>query len=295
MAEERMKGEEEKRIPRAQMAESPNPESIIASVNSKAEDSNQLKQNDRSASPSSLTKNTNPADATSNGNKAKSCKGCLYYSSRFKADSRNPLCVGLTRSLPSGNPNFPCFYRVVDLSNLAYFLWGFAVNAELMFEYLDMVGQSEMEASKEGRNLADFRYACVGYSLYSDQKEHASKGQQTQTELPVCVGLEVLVDRRVNASDSASAPAHIHNKEDGNALPQRRIPKPTNQTGDEFLAGKLLYVPFCNYITILWLSTRFTRNANLVANGVAKNIRKVGNQIKQSLDDILYPYRRRPK
>ncbi|KAL0349584.1 UNVERIFIED_CONTAM: hypothetical protein Sradi_4107600 [Sesamum radiatum] len=76
-----------------------------------------------------------------------------------------------------------------------------------------MVGQSEMEASKEGRNLADFRYACVGYSLYSDQKEHPSKGQQTQTELPVCVGLEVLVDRRVNASDSASAPAHIHNKE----------------------------------------------------------------------------------
>ncbi|KAL0344304.1 UNVERIFIED_CONTAM: hypothetical protein Sangu_1317800 [Sesamum angustifolium] len=98
-----------------------------------------MKQNDRSASPSSLIKNTNPADATSNGNKAKSCKGCLYYSSRFKADSRNPLCVGLTRSLPSGNPNFPCFYRVVDLSNLAYFLWGFAVNAELMFEVWDWI------------------------------------------------------------------------------------------------------------------------------------------------------------
>ncbi|KAL0448436.1 UNVERIFIED_CONTAM: hypothetical protein Slati_1400000 [Sesamum latifolium] len=134
-----MKGEEEKRIPRAEMAESPNPESIIASVNSKAEDSNQLKQNDRSASPSSLTKNTNPADATGNGNKAKSCKGCLYYSSRFKADSRNPLCVGLTRSLPSGNPNFPCFYRVVDFRNLAYFLLGVAVNAELIFEVRDWI------------------------------------------------------------------------------------------------------------------------------------------------------------
>ncbi|XP_011090423.1 uncharacterized protein LOC105171105 isoform X2 [Sesamum indicum] len=200
MAEERMKGEEEKRIPRAEMAESPTAESIIASVNSKAEDSNQLKQNDRSASPSSLTKNTNPADATSNGNKAKSCKGCLYYSSRFKADSRNPLCVGLTRSLPSVPQH--------------------------------MVGQSEMEASKEGRNLADFRYACVGYSLYSDHKEQASKGRQTQTELPVCVGLEVLVDRRVNASDST----HIHNKEDGNGLPQHRLPKPTNPTGDEFFS-----------------------------------------------------------
>ncbi|KAK4394372.1 hypothetical protein Sango_1908000 [Sesamum angolense] len=106
-----------------------------------------------------------------------------------------------------------------------------------------------MEASKEGRNLADFRYACVGYSLYSDQKEHASKGQQTQTELPVCVGLEVLVDRRVNASDSASAPAHIHNKEDGNALPQRRIPKPTNQTGDEFFSRQ---APICSILQLYY-------------------------------------------
>lgn len=48
-----------------------------------------------------------------------------------------------------------------------------------------------MEASKEGRNLADFRYTCVGYSLYPDQKEQASHGQQNQTELPICFGLEV--------------------------------------------------------------------------------------------------------
>lgn len=34
--------------------------------------------------------------------KGKSCKGCLYYSSTLKSKSRNPVCVGITRSLPKG-------------------------------------------------------------------------------------------------------------------------------------------------------------------------------------------------
>ncbi|KAL6583238.1 hypothetical protein OROMI_005316 [Orobanche minor] len=233
MADERTEGEEENLIPRAVMAGSPHGESTIAAVNSKSDDSNQLKQSDRSAYSSSTTKNSITAAA----NKARSCKGCLYYSSRLKADSRNPLCVGLTRSLP----NVPDYIL-------------------------------EAEASTAGRNLREFRYACVGYSLYEDRKSQASNEQQSQTELPFCVGLEVLVDQRVKTADSASLPAHVHNK-DVNGLPQRKSPKPTTATGEEFLS-------------------RFTRNANLVANGVAKNIRKVGNQIKQSLDDIMY---RRPK
>lgn len=110
MEEERMKGEEEKMIPREEMAKSPNGESVPAAVNWKAEDSN---PNDRRESPSSSTKKANTAEAITNGNKAKSCKGCLYYSSRFKADSRNPLCVGFSRSLPNGSPNFPQFFPCV--------------------------------------------------------------------------------------------------------------------------------------------------------------------------------------
>lgn len=48
-----------------------------------------------------------------------------------------------------------------------------------------------MEASKEDRHLADFRYACAGYSMYLDRiKEDPS--QKNTLELPVCVGLEVI-------------------------------------------------------------------------------------------------------
>ncbi|KAL3844698.1 hypothetical protein ACJIZ3_002101 [Penstemon smallii] len=238
METERMKVEEqEKLIIAAQMAASSSSNGKLI-INSKEDDSNQVKQDDGSTSASSSIKNPIA------GNKAKSCKGCLYYSSRFKADSRNPLCVGLPRSLP----NVPRY----------------------------IVGQSEMEAAKEGRRLADFRYACVGYSLYTEQKKHGPGGQETRIDLPVCIGVEVLVDRPVSTADSVSAPSHIHNKEDGNRLPQRRSPKPTNSTTEDFL-------------------NRFSRNAGLVANGVVKNVRRVGNQIKQSVDNILYPYKRRPK
>ncbi|MCD9646791.1 hypothetical protein HAX54_036973 [Datura stramonium] len=59
----------------------------------------------------------------------------------------------------------------------------------------------------------------------------------------------------------------------GHGVPQPRSPKPTHSAGDEFL-------------------TRFARNANLVAMGVAKNLQKVGNRIKEGIDDIFY---RRPK
>ncbi|KAM0067821.1 hypothetical protein Hdeb2414_s0002g00065841 [Helianthus debilis subsp. tardiflorus] len=173
--------------------------------------------------------------------KGKSCKGCLYYSSTLKSNSRNPVCVGITRSLPK----VPRYY----------------------------VGESEMEASKEGRSLADFRYGCVGYSVYPDMKNHSGNVEETQKELPVCVGIEVLVDRRV--SNANSAPTHAHNK-DNHATPQPRVNRPAQSGSDDFFS-------------------RFTRNANIVASGVAKNVRKVGNQIKESVDDIMYPYRRRPK
>lgn len=181
--------------------------------------------------------NENPAK------KAKSCKGCVYYSSTLKSNSRNPLCVGITRSLPQV-PHY-------------------------------IVGESEIEASREGRSLADFKYACVGYSVYSDRKGSSVDAQEMQAELPICVGLEVLVDKKVNTVVDP-VPAGVQNKEDAHGVPPPRTHKPVHSAGDEFL-------------------NRFSRNASVVAMGVAKNLRRVGNQIKDRLDDILYPYRRRPK
>ncbi|KAG2696361.1 hypothetical protein I3760_07G055800 [Carya illinoinensis] len=183
--------------------------------------------------------------------KGKSCKGYLYYHSALKSEARNPRCIGISRTLQESGD-----------------------------QYLDIGGQTDIEASKDGRSLTDFSYACVGYSVYLDRigQGLATDKQEAKTELPICVGLEVvLVDRRVSEDEPASAPAHIHNREDvSRELPQPRRHKAPISVGDDFLS-------------------RFTRNANLVASGVARNIRRVGNSIKETVDDIVYPYRKPPK
>ncbi|KAL0536148.1 hypothetical protein IC582_025086 [Cucumis melo] len=181
---------------------------------------------------------------TSNGikdSKGKSCKGCLYYSSLQKSKSKTPTCIGLSKTL------------------------------DQVPKYI--VGETELEASKEGRSLTDFKYACVGYSVYLEKKDSSNDVQNKQAELPFCVGLEVLLDKR----PAENSQAHIHNKtEDSPAFPQPRNYKPSYPAGDEYL-------------------NRFKRNAALVASGVARNVNRVCNYVKESLDDILYPYRRRPK
>lgn len=50
-----------------------------------------------------------------------------------------------------------------------------------------------MEASKEGRTLKDFKYGCVGYSVFLDGKDSSTdKRDSKEAELPFCVGLEVM-------------------------------------------------------------------------------------------------------
>ncbi|KAI0514277.1 hypothetical protein KFK09_010312 [Dendrobium nobile] len=174
--------------------------------------------------------------------KGKSCKGCLYFSSVLKANARNPVCFGISRTLPQVPSH--------------------------------IVGESEMEAANDGRSLSDFKYACLGYSVFMDDKDTKNEKREEQAELPFCAGLELLVDRRT--SNASHAPAHVHNKEDASARSHPRPYKPPQALGEEFMS-------------------RFSRNAGLVASGVARNLNRVGNYIKETFDDILYPYRRRPK
>ncbi|KAL3730816.1 hypothetical protein ACJRO7_027788 [Eucalyptus globulus] len=178
------------------------------------------------------------------GSRGKSCKGCLYYSSVLKSKSQPPTCVGFSRTL-NEVPSY-------------------------------IVGESELEATKEGRNLKDFSYACVGYSVFLEKNHQSSDAKDKQAELPFCVGLEVLLDKRTTPAENV--PANLHKKEapDGHAFPQRRSYKPAISSGDDYLS-------------------RFKRNASLVASGVARNVNRVGNYIKESVDDIFQPYRRRPK
>ncbi|CAD6338308.1 unnamed protein product [Miscanthus lutarioriparius] len=143
--------------------------------------------------------------------KGRSCKGCLYYSSALRSRARGPVCVGVTRAIPQVSER--------------------------------MVGELELEAIQEGRYLADFRHACVGYSMI-----HIVSVLKTSTHL---------------YNSTAPKPRHYKPGQPGHA-------------GDDFL-------------------TKFQRNAGLVANGVAKNLNKVGTYIKDTVGDMMQPYRKRPK
>lgn len=54
------------------------------------------------------------------------------------------------------------------------------------------MGKSEVEAHEKGRDFADFRYGCVGYSVYSDRKGQKDV-QDGNSELPACIGIEVVI------------------------------------------------------------------------------------------------------
>ncbi|CAN6206695.1 unnamed protein product, partial [Urochloa humidicola] len=169
--------------------------------------------------------------------KGRSCKGCLFYSSVLRSRARGPVCVGITRALPEVSER--------------------------------MIGEIEQEAIQEGRNLSDFKYACVGYSIYLDNKETSTgvREKKAHAQLPVCVGIELLADRRAPVKKALP-----HNKKEA-SQPHRHKPP---HVGDDFL-------------------TKFQRNAGLVANGVAKNLNKVGTYMKDTVGDMMYPDRKRPK
>jgi len=200
----------------------------------------------------------------------RSCKGCLFYSSVLRSKGRGPVCVGITRSIP----------QVPDR----------------------LVGEIELGAIQEGRHLSNFKYACAGYSIYLDDKDNPpGKGEkhaqlpipgkgEKHAQLPICVGVELLADRAPTKQAPAQAPAHLrkeatqaHASKAGqtqahaNKAGQTRAhAKKPGQKGDDFL-------------------TKFQRNAGLVANGVARNMNRVGTYVKGTVEDILYPYRKRPK
>ncbi|RLM55243.1 hypothetical protein C2845_PM10G20740 [Panicum miliaceum] len=223
------------------------------------------------------------AAGTGGAAKGRSCKGCLFYSSVLRSRARGPVCVGITRALPQG---FLLIYPAAVYNALKLFLGsGKWEGGQIHFPATSvvskcarkvserMIGEFELEAIQEGRNLSDFKYACVGYSIYLDDKE-TSMGvhdKKAHAQLPVCVGVELLADRRAPVNKAPS----YNKKEAPQPQPQPHRYKP-GHAGDDFL-------------------TKFQRNAGLVANGVAKNLNKVGTYIKDTMGDMMYPDRKRPK
>ncbi|KAF7841046.1 uncharacterized protein G2W53_003344 [Senna tora] len=183
--------------------------------------------------------NPNPSHPQTRGFEVKSCKGGLYYSSALKSKSKNPKCVGFSRSLQ----------QVSSPSD-----------------------GTQLDASKKDLSRTEFKYACVGYSVYLDNKDSSADQLEKIAKLPICIGLEVLLEKEPTTAASGNAPTpNQKNEERGQAIPQRRYKPPSTRMEEYF--------------------NRFKRNSELVASRVVRNLYRVGNMVKDSIDDI----RRGPK
>ncbi|KAF8700970.1 hypothetical protein HU200_033860 [Digitaria exilis] len=208
------------------------------------------------ASPESGGGAAGGAAGTAPPRKGKSCKGCLYYSSVLKSRGYNPICVGIPRSIPQV-PNY-----VVD--------------------------EPKEEAMSQGHDLRKFRYGCAGYSMYVDSRDGQGGESEGKTLLPYCRGLELLVDSRLverKPSTAEQAPARV--SKDAAATtrsPQEGQQRPAHLARQEFMERKATF-----HISL------FVRSAGLVASGVAKNLNKTANYVKENIQDIVYPDRRPPK
>lgn len=142
-----------------------------------------------------------------------------------------------------------------------------------------VVDEPKEEAMSQGHDLRQFRYGCAGYSMYVDNRDSRGGESEGKTLLPYCRGLELLVDSRLvekQPSTAQQAPAHVSKDAATTRSHQEGQQRPAHLARQEFLG-------------------RFKRSAGLVASGVAKNLNKTANYIKENIQDIFYPDRRPPK
>ncbi|MBA0832395.1 hypothetical protein Goarm_016790 [Gossypium armourianum] len=140
-----------------------------------------------------LEKENKGGNENENGT-VKSCKGFLFYSSALKSHNRDPLCIGIPRSLPQG-----LFFSLLPL------FYSF------IFTYHN-VGLAEVKAHRNSAVVEDFSFVCAGYSLFMSKNEGSITKDGTKPQLPHCRGLAYLQHLAPPNPNPASAPAHVHSK-----------------------------------------------------------------------------------
>lgn len=172
------------------------------------------------------------------------CVGLLYFSSSFyKKGSKNkhPLCVGLSRRV-----------------NIVY-----------------KEDNSRKEVAKHGQALREFKYACMGRSVYRNDQ---SAGDSIR--LPMCEGLVMFAQvPNPEGKDAANKQGQLNQNNQQNSEGGRAMPRPPTQIRPPSSVRGLTPEEF---------GTRFVRSAGVVANALKQNVYRVGNNIKTMVEDIFH-------
>lgn len=194
------------------------------------------------------------------GTKANSCKGCLFFSKKLKENERNPVCFGIpkTETIPGGTP----------------------------------LQRATSDREVEQRPLTDFKYACIGYSIYRDTlPSNASAEPDTASALPLCQGIEILADRRVEGKQPAvsSKERTTTDSRDPVEPPALETPPSRPQSGPFRPLGGISGLSQDEF------AARFIRTAGLISRRCYTDMLRTGKAAKESISGIFHSDRGRPK
>lgn len=191
----------------------------------------------------------------------RSCRGCLYYSSVMRERGQNPICLGLSRS------SEPQVYSVHN--------------------------ELDSEVVRNFRDSTYFKYVCTGYSAHREVSSNQSMQPiESPAELPYCVGLEFLIDRKptrqvtpaetapLTRSSTYEPPERPHKEDSSNIMP-----RPSSSIGSMDVGG----------LSANEFATRLFRTSRLVASAVVNNVGRVANNVRSTIDKIFTSDQGRPK
>lgn len=214
------------------------------------------------------------------GTRHSSCRGCLLFSRSIMEAGRDPVCLGFART-----------DRYVTAPR---------AHAD----------------DKEVRPLTEFKYACVGYSVYKQQQQHGrppSAASPTSSpassssspahppppgsphaegraptpmdtsQLPMCTGLEVLALADAKAGDVARAPSASQDTSEDHSGATGTSPSPP-----------IIRTPLGTVLESDFPG-RFARSAGLIANKCASNLLRAAEAVKSQLLDVFQSGRDRSK
>ncbi|KAG1354509.1 putative protein FMP32, mitochondrial [Cocos nucifera] len=173
--------------------------------------------------------------------KAKSCKGCLFYSSVLKSEARNPLCVGITRNLQQDLVSSNEEQNQDNVVGQCYF--GNKIGIKLDSAYADDEILMDRRTSTADHMPAHVhnKEVLISLELHHDKCE----GSCSDMILPTFAVNDGSL-RTPENFNSSNAPLHSRPQGYG----------PTTSSGQDFFG-------------------KFARNAGLVASGVARNLIRV--------------------
>ncbi|WRX11292.1 hypothetical protein QQP08_003779 [Theobroma cacao] len=142
-----------------------------------------------------------------------------------------------------------------------------------------------LKLKRRGHALNDFRYACAGCSVYMSRNKGSVDRGGDSPELPGCAGIQV---KFCTCPFLDGGWSRVYLLVAYLPIDESSLWALWLEDVAKFLVLRLLQLLFM-------LIAEKVRFANLVASGVARNMCRVGNYMKETVDDILFTNRKRPK